>query len=129
MSYIKSIEINDFRGVRELTISDLSSINLIVGDNNSGKTTIMEAIQLLFADPSLGAIKRIIDQRTLLKTGKSSFSLICLMNLRRKTNLDSISMLKKKKEHLSLNLQENKKQYPEQRLFTFRHFLVFKKRK
>lgn len=88
MSYIKSIEINDFRGVRELTISDLSSINLIVGDNNSGKTTIMEAIQLLFADPSLGAIKRIIDQRTLLKTGKSSFytSFINMFNESQKEN-------------------------------------------
>ena len=38
MAFIKSIEINQFRGIQQLTISDFSNINLIVGDNNNGKT-------------------------------------------------------------------------------------------
>ena len=49
MANINSIEINQFRGIRQLTISNFSKINLIVGDNNSGKTTFLEAVQLLFA--------------------------------------------------------------------------------
>ena len=36
MANINSIEINQFRGIRQLTISNFSKINLIVGDNNSG---------------------------------------------------------------------------------------------
>ena len=38
MAFIKSIEINQFRGIQNLPVSDFSNINLIVGDNNSGKT-------------------------------------------------------------------------------------------
>lgn len=37
MANIKSIEINQFRGIKQLVVSDFSKINLIVGDNNSGK--------------------------------------------------------------------------------------------
>ena len=73
MAYIKSIEINDFRGIRKLAISDLSNINLVVGDNNSGKTTFLEAIQLLYAEPSLGSIMNVISQRTLLRPDLTSF--------------------------------------------------------
>jgi AAA15 family ATPase/GTPase len=39
MGHINSIEINRFRGIKQLEITDFSNINLIVGDNNSGKTT------------------------------------------------------------------------------------------
>ena len=49
MANITSIEINQFRGIKQLTVSDFSNINLIVGDNNSGKTTFLEAIQLLLS--------------------------------------------------------------------------------
>ena len=66
MAFIKLIEINQFRGIRKLTVSDLSDINLIVGDNNSGKTTFLEAIQLLFAKPQLSSIKNVINQRTVI---------------------------------------------------------------
>lgn len=37
MAGIKLIEINQFRGIRKLVVSDFSRINLIVGDNNCGK--------------------------------------------------------------------------------------------
>lgn len=57
MASITSIEINQFRGIKQLTVSDFSNINLIVGDNNSGKTTFLEAIQLLFAKAHSALIK------------------------------------------------------------------------
>ena len=34
MANITSIEINQFRGIKQLTVSDFSNVNLIVGDNN-----------------------------------------------------------------------------------------------
>ena len=73
MANINSIEINQFRGIRQLTISEFSKINLIVGDNNSGKTTFLEAVQLLFTKSQLSSVKSIIKQRTVLNISDSSF--------------------------------------------------------
>lgn len=47
MAFINSIDIIKFRGIKKLEVAEFSKINLIVGDNNSGKTTFLEAIQLL----------------------------------------------------------------------------------
>lgn len=42
-----SIEIGALRRLRGLSLKDLRTINLIIGPNNSGKTTVLEAIRLL----------------------------------------------------------------------------------
>lgn len=82
MAFIKLIEINQFRGIRKLTVSDFSNINLIVGDNNSGKTTFLEAIQLLFAKSQLSSIKNVINQRTVLNPNSSFYtSFIKMFNM------------------------------------------------
>lgn len=44
---IKRIEFSNFKGFSEYAI-DLSQLNLLVGGNNSGKTTIFHALQLIF---------------------------------------------------------------------------------
>ena len=82
MTVINSIEINNFRGIKQLTVSDFSKINLIVGDNNSGKTTFLEAIQLLFAKPQLSYVRNVINQRTILKPNNSFYtSFIKMFNI------------------------------------------------
>lgn len=82
MAFINRIEITQFRGIRKLDISGFSNINLIVGDNNSGKTTFLEAIQLLFAKARLGSIKNVISQRTVLNPNSSFYtSFIKMFNL------------------------------------------------
>lgn len=87
MAFIHSIEINNFRGIKHLTISDFSNINLIVGDNNSGKTTFLEATQLLFAKPQLSAIKNVINQRTVLNPNNSFYtSFIKMFNAQLENN-------------------------------------------
>ena len=52
---IKEIYISNFRGISELKINDFKQVNLLVGKNNSGKSTILEAIFLNIgaANPSL----------------------------------------------------------------------------
>lgn len=47
MALFKNITIKDFRGFEQVTISNLSQINVFLGKNNSGKSTILEAIFLL----------------------------------------------------------------------------------
>ena len=89
MASIKLIEINGLRGIKKLTVSDLSKINLIVGDNNSGKTTFLEAIQLLFAESQLSSVKNIINQRTVLNLHDNSFytSFIKMFNVEQDNKL------------------------------------------
>ncbi len=44
---IKDIRIQDFRGINQLELNDLSDVNLFLGTNNGGKTSILEAIATL----------------------------------------------------------------------------------
>ncbi len=44
---LKSLKIENFRCFQSFELLDLGQINLLVGTNNSGKTSILEAIQLL----------------------------------------------------------------------------------
>jgi AAA15 family ATPase/GTPase len=50
-----SLEIKNFRQLRDLSIQELGHVNLIVGGNNSGKSTLLEALRLFAgkAAPSL----------------------------------------------------------------------------
>ncbi len=59
MTLINKLQIERFRGVRDLSIDRLSRINLIVGDNNCGKTSLLEAIQFLRNPGDLANIYRI----------------------------------------------------------------------
>lgn len=51
MAKLTELNINSFRGIQQLALPKLSQVNLIVGDNNCGKTSILEAIQL-FRSPT-----------------------------------------------------------------------------
>jgi AAA15 family ATPase/GTPase len=44
MKHLDNLTIHRFRGLRDLTLQDLGQINLLVGANNSGKTSVLEAI-------------------------------------------------------------------------------------
>ena len=46
---LKSLHIQRFRGIREGTIEGLTQVNLLVGRNNSGKSTVLETLLLLQA--------------------------------------------------------------------------------
>ncbi len=55
MSLLKDLTIENFKGFDKVELKDFSKINLILGRNNSGKTSILEAIFLLtgMSNPSL----------------------------------------------------------------------------
>lgn len=46
-NHIENIDIVHFRGIHSLMIDNLNQINIIAGDNNSGKTSVLEAMLLL----------------------------------------------------------------------------------
>lgn len=43
---IKSLDIKNFRGIRSITLNEMSRINVFVGINGAGKTSVLEAITL-----------------------------------------------------------------------------------
>lgn len=62
MKILSKLEIDGFRGICNLEIERLTPVNLIVGDNNCGKTSMLEAMQLLRSGSSAN-IYRIARQR------------------------------------------------------------------
>jgi len=50
MKHLEEFIIHNFRGMRELRLEEMGQVNLLVGGNNSGKTSVLEALAL-FCDP------------------------------------------------------------------------------
>ncbi|HEX7840430.1 MAG TPA: AAA family ATPase [Kofleriaceae bacterium] len=46
---LRDLRISGFRGLREFAMSGLGRVNLLVGTNNCGKTSVLEAIHMLTA--------------------------------------------------------------------------------
>jgi AAA15 family ATPase/GTPase len=60
---LKSVKIENFRGFKSFELQQLGRINLLVGENNSGKTSILEAIQLLCSRTNLETLGEIMINR------------------------------------------------------------------
>jgi len=48
---LTQFNIENFRGIRSLALKDLARVNILVGKNNCGKSSVLEAL-LLFANPA-----------------------------------------------------------------------------
>jgi hypothetical protein len=53
---IRDLSIHNFRGFRHFDMNDLGRVNLIVGTNNCGKTTALEAVNILMANGDVSAL-------------------------------------------------------------------------
>jgi energy-coupling factor transporter ATP-binding protein EcfA2 len=53
---ITGLTIQNFRGFRDMTLEGLARVNLLVGDNGSGKTALLEAIDLAASNTILSAL-------------------------------------------------------------------------
>lgn len=60
---MKSIDICSFKNFRHLHIDNLGAINLIVGKNNTGKSTLLEAISILASGGNIDWLKKILEIR------------------------------------------------------------------
>lgn len=60
---LKSLKIENFRCFQSFELQQLGQINLLVGKNNSGKTSILEAIQLLKSRSNLEPLRKIMLNR------------------------------------------------------------------
>ncbi len=57
---IGSLDINRFRALRQLRIEGLGRVNLLTGRNNTGKSSVLEAVRILASDASLSVIHQIL---------------------------------------------------------------------
>ena len=53
---IRSLSLENYRGFHHFELRGLGRVNLIVGTNNSGKTSVLEAVHILEAPGELGSI-------------------------------------------------------------------------
>ena len=44
---LQTLEIRGYRGFEAYRLADLARVNLVVGKNNCGKTSVLEAVELL----------------------------------------------------------------------------------
>ena len=68
---LDSLRIQNFRAFSDLQIEQLGRVNLIVGKNNTGKTSLLEAIHLYVSYHSRTVIGEIVRQRDLADLDKS----------------------------------------------------------
>lgn len=60
---IENFTIKNIRQFQEFSVEDLRQINLFVGRNNSGKTTILEALEVATSQLPIGSIRRLSERR------------------------------------------------------------------
>src|SRR5262245_30873977 len=60
---LNSLEIDNFRGFKHLQIERLRRVNLIVGKNNIGKSSLLEALQLYTHNGNPALIWKILQSR------------------------------------------------------------------
>ena len=56
---IKDLYIENFKCFNKIKIDDIKKINFLVGKNNSGKTTILEALMLILSESRINVIENI----------------------------------------------------------------------
>ncbi len=77
MKYINEVYIESFKGIEKLLIDNLADINIFVGDNNTYKTSVLEAIKLCESPDNIMSIMRLLRKR---ETNKIPFSSLSMMD-------------------------------------------------
>jgi predicted ATP-dependent endonuclease of OLD family len=57
---LRSLRIENFRCFQRFELQQLGKLNLLVGTNNSGKTSILEAVQLLTSHSNLESLREVM---------------------------------------------------------------------
>ena len=53
--HLKEMKIDSFKGIKDLNLKNLNHINILTGDNNSGKTSILEALSTMHSPQDIGS--------------------------------------------------------------------------
>ena len=61
---LKTLNLDRYRGFESYRLTDLKRVNLVVGKNNCGKTSILEAIELLVSGGSVFTLQSSAERRS-----------------------------------------------------------------
>jgi len=70
MKHLDNLTIHRFRGLRDLALQELGQINLLVGANNSGKTSVLEAISTYCRPLDIGEWLKTSERREIKSSPK-----------------------------------------------------------
>lgn len=84
--YISELTIEQYRGINDLRITNIGDINLLVGNNNVGKTSILEAIKILSFPGDVGNLVRVAISR---HSGKASNFMDVLLTIFQRNTPDA----------------------------------------
>ncbi|MCA6380195.1 MAG: AAA family ATPase [Cytophagales bacterium] len=105
--HLKKIEIEGFRGIAKTALGDFGQINVLVGKNNCGKTSVLESIFLLCGMTNPELILRISSQRDLILNEEDDFRFI-YNNLDYNKNLEIKGDFDTNNQHRELNIRPKK---------------------
>lgn len=60
---LRSLEIHNYRNLRHLTIERLGRVNLLLGENNTGKTSVLEAVAIHINRGSVDFLLQLLNER------------------------------------------------------------------
>lgn len=86
---INTLQLNEFKGIESIAFDGLGRVNLIVGGNNTGKTSVLEALTLLFGNQQhVSELPKTFRQKTQRDDWKSFWPLLA-----RKDKFASFSLI------------------------------------
>lgn len=62
---IEKIKVTDYKCFKSIELSNLKSINIIIGKNNIGKSSILDVIEMIYGSKSIGASEGIFLTKTM----------------------------------------------------------------
>ena len=99
---LKKIELTNFRNYDKYKVDNLKDINIIIGNNGIGKTTILESIYVC----SLARSFKSNDESVMLKNDKDFFKIkICVEDNNKDKNLEYLYTSKGKKTKINSSLK------------------------
>ena len=98
----ESIEIQNFRSLNQLNIEDLKQFNLIIGNTNVGKTSILESFFIATAPGNLGLLYRTNEIRDIPPIDEYVRTFFHFNNINKHIKIKAIS---KSKEIRELNIK------------------------
>ncbi|MGL6341603.1 MAG: AAA family ATPase [Waterburya sp.] len=77
---LKKLKIENFRCFKSFELNHLGRVNLLVGENNSGKTSILEALKIFFSDDIFKSLKQIMVSHGEYSQNTDKFDISYLFN-------------------------------------------------
>jgi len=78
---IKQFIIHNYRGLNNVCLDNLSNVNILVGANNSGKTSVLEALKIMSAPNEEGNIIHLATYRRGGMSGKQQYLVNYLLSI------------------------------------------------